>query len=135
MDDVLPSKLTQRRLKMMPLHYSQTNPEERKLYQKFVDAAELGNLNMVETMIQANTVPMDCSGSIWDSQMALYRASSMGHVHIVQALIKAGAHVNGICLHDGTTALHAACDNCSSVLVVELLIKVGAQVDLQDKRG
>jgi len=139
MEEAPPSEFTLDGLTIILRDHSQTSPEEHKLFQlcrMFVDAAERGDLETVEAMMQANTVPIDCSCSFWDDRTALYKASARGHVRVVQSLLAAGANANAaIYLDDGTTALHAACDHCISVEIVEALLQAGAQVDLQDHDG
>jgi len=101
MEEALPSELTQHGLKMIVLDYSQTGPEECKLFpivSNVCRCSQMRQSGMVETMISANTVPIDCSCSLWDDQMALYKASAHGNVHIIQVLIKMGTKANKICM-------------------------------------
>ena len=98
-----------------------------------IQAAEKGDKDIVELLIEAGANLNHQSGSLDNSRTALISAIEEGHKDIVELLINAGANLN-LKNHDNETAIMiATIENYTEI--AELLINAGAELNHQSKRA
>ncbi len=73
----------------------------------------------------------DTEDRLWE--VALHRASALGHCHAVQAFLRRGIDPNAVC-QKGGTSLHVSCEG-GFVDIVQALLVCGADVDATDVNG
>jgi len=134
------SQLTILKMKRTPVGMqdkrSKISDDTSALFDKFVCAANTGDLTTVLKMLSDGIVHADGLGTDkWGCRSALYIACRVGNLETVQALIRAGADVNLSSWPDKETALHAACRSARSVGVVEALVDAGADVNTRNNVG
>ncbi|HEV8379257.1 MAG TPA: ankyrin repeat domain-containing protein [Tepidisphaeraceae bacterium] len=102
--------------------------------EQFADAVEIGDLETVQKMVEAE--PGLISEQIWCEDQALHLACWQNHLNIIRFLIARGANVN---VHGdlGRTPLHYAVyeGDKRSRDVAAILIAAGAEVDSGDTYG
>lgn len=101
-----------------------------KTHNALVEAAQLGNIGYVKSMINggANINSVDASG-----QTALIKAASSGNDKMVAALLAGGANIN-FADPDGNVPLHFAAQN-DHPDVMQILISKGAIINVKNNKG
>jgi len=89
---------------------------------ELTDAAQLGDLALVEQALQNGADVNDNSGR--GAQTPLHKAAIGGHVDVARVLLDAGADIRATDF-SGYTPLHRACDN-GHLDVVRVLLEAGA---------
>jgi ankyrin repeat protein/serine/threonine protein kinase len=110
-----------------------THGNTRIIQELLQHVAFLRKINTNQNKIEGDFDPLlDCRDEL--GQTALLRASSMGHSHIIELLIAAGANVNITDHIDGMSALAWASEHGPST-IVKLLITHGANVNQKNHQG
>jgi ankyrin repeat protein len=113
-----------------PLSYVGSNVGIAELRQHLLRAAESGNVDMVQELVDAG-VHVDCRDR--ENNTALIVASQAGRTHVVTLLLKNGANPEDI-NNDGNTALICAAERGHKE-VVDVLLSAGADVNAQNREG
>ena len=104
--------------------------ENDKLYNKFWQAVDQGNIDQVNEFIKLG---LDINKPDDDDVTPLLKAAQEGYLEVVLALLNAGAIVN-ITHGSNDTPLYTAAQN-GHIEVVRILIKNGASMDNVKERG
>lgn len=105
----------------------------RKNYEKLWDAAELGDLKLIQELLASHNkpYPLDINAKTLDDWTALHLASNEGHAAIVDILLKNDVNKEAV-TKMGRKALHIAAIR-GNFEVVSLLVQAGCELDYQDQ--
>ena len=101
-----------------------------RLVKRFHDAAEKGDVSLVESMLQEG-LPVDCVNR--DDQTALFRAAWNNKTDVIRLLLQQGADVNKPD-HVGDTPIHGA-TFMNSTEAIAMLIDHGASINITNDEG
>ena len=101
-----------------------------RLVKRFHDAAEKGDVSLVESMLQEG-VPVDCVDEL--DQTALFPAAYFNRTDVIRLLLQKGADVNKRDRFGDTPVHYAAMYN--STEAIAMLIEHGASINITNIRG
>lgn len=96
------------------------------------EAIQKGNLNQVVSIIEKDSRPLNVKDITGRSP--LHNATDLGHVEIIQYLVKQGADVNSKSTRTIRTPLHIAATH-GNLEVVKYLVSNGAKLNVKDYDG
>ena len=108
------------------------NNDKNSLNSALLDAAWLGNLIVVESMLKAGA---DVNAKSKNGLTPLHLAAYCCHLRVVKALIEAGADVNSKNKRNWTPLHGAANMNMDYVEIVRVLIQAGADFNMKTQEG